>query len=96
MREGFRINAAGIQRTGLWSQSSATDVGTFTSQQATELLGVKTPADVVITFQNGGRFVLNRPAIVQAHPLGPGGGIDLTNVARVPPQCIICITPVVP
>jgi hypothetical protein len=45
-------NAAKIHQTGLWSQSSATDVGTYTAQQAVELLGVKTPPNVVIEFQN--------------------------------------------
>ena len=87
-------NAAKIQQTGLWAQSSSTDVGTYSAQQAVELLGVKTPPNVVIEFQNGGRFILNRPPIVQPHPLGPGGGLDITNPARVPSQCILCVRPV--
>jgi hypothetical protein len=88
--------AKGIQRTGLWSQSSATNVGTYTAQEAMELLGVKTAPEVVIEFQNAGRFIPNRPAIVQPHPLGRGGGGDLINPAKVPPTCINCIRPVTP
>ncbi len=84
----------GIRAQGLWSHSSATDVGTYTAQQAVERLGVKTPPDVVIDFKNNGQFISNRPAIVQPHPLGPGGGLDLTNPRLVSPQCILCIRPV--
>jgi RHS repeat-associated protein len=80
-----------IQATGLWSQSSATDVGTYTPQEAVERLGVKTPPDVVVEIQNDGQFVPNKPAIVWPHALGSGGGLDLTNPVRVPPQCILCI-----
>jgi RHS repeat-associated protein len=87
-------NAAGIQRTGLWSQSSATDVGSLSAREAVERLGVKTPPDVVVEIRNGGQFVPNKPAIVQPHPLGPGGGLDLTNPARVQPDCVVCVRPV--
>lgn len=41
-----------------------------------------------------GQFVPNSPAIVQPHPLGPGGGLDLTNPRRVPADCILCVRPV--
>jgi hypothetical protein len=88
--------AEAIQRTGLWSQSSATDVGTYTAQEATELLGVKTPAEVVIEIRNGGQFIANKPGIVQPHPLGPGGGLDLINPSRLSPQSVISIRPVRP
>jgi hypothetical protein len=87
-------HAATIQRTGLWSQSSATDVGMLTAQETVERLGVKTPPEVVIEIRNEGRFVPNKPTIVQPHPLGPGGGIDLTKRARVPPECVVCVRPV--
>ncbi|WP_437301960.1 RHS repeat domain-containing protein [Sorangium sp. So ce388] len=83
-----------IGQKGLWSQSSATNVGTYTAKQAMELLGVKRPPEVVIQFSNGGRFVPNSPPIVRPHPLGPGGGVDLTNPARVGPECILCVRPV--
>lgn len=86
--------AASIQRNGLWSQSSATDVGTYTAQEATELLGVKGTSEVVLTIMNEGRFVPNKPATVQPHPLGPGGGLDMTNPVRVGPECIVCVRPV--
>jgi hypothetical protein len=86
--------AAAIERTGLFSQSSATDVGDYTAKEAVELLGVKKPPEVVVEIRNAGQFVPNRPAIVQPHVLGPGGGLDLTNAARVPPECILCVRPV--
>jgi hypothetical protein len=59
-----------------------------------ELLGVKTPPEVVVVIRNDGQFVPNKPPIVQPHPLGPGGGVDLTNPAHVPADCIICVLPV--
>ncbi|WP_437805219.1 hypothetical protein [Sorangium sp. So ce1078] len=46
--------AAKIAQNGLWSQSSATNVGTYTAQEAVELLGVKRPPEVVVEFSNGG------------------------------------------
>jgi hypothetical protein len=85
---------ASIQRNGLWAQSSATDIGTLTSREAVETLGVKTAPDFVIDIRNGGQFVANRPPIVQPHPLGPGGGLDLTNPARVGPESILGFRPV--
>jgi hypothetical protein len=88
--------AKAIQRTGLWSQSSATDVGTYTAEEATKILGVKGPAEVVIEIKNGGQFIANRPAIVQPHPLGPGGGLDLINPVRLSPQSIISVRPIPP
>ncbi|MCW5809571.1 MAG: VCBS repeat-containing protein [Labilithrix sp.] len=86
-----QAGAQGIQKTGLWSQSSATNVGNYTAQQAVELAGVKTPPTHVVEIANNGQFVLNRPPIVQPHPLGPGGALDLTNPRLVLPQCIICV-----
>jgi len=88
--------AALIRVSGLYSQSSATTVGTYSAQQAVELLGVKTPPEVLVEIRDVGFFVPNNPPIVQPHPLGPGGGVDLTNPVRVPPQYIIKIRPVVP
>jgi hypothetical protein len=80
---------ASIRSSGLWTQSSATDVGTLTAREAVETLGVKTEPDVVIAFRNNGQFVPNRPPVVQPHPLGPGGGLDLTNPFRVGADSIV-------
>jgi hypothetical protein len=85
---------AAIERTGLFSQSSVTNVGTYTAQEAVELLGVKMAPEVVVEISNAGKFIPNKPPIVQPHPLGPGGGVDLTNPLRVPADCILCIRPV--
>ena len=81
------------RRWGFGAQSSATDVGTLTAKEAVERLSVKTPK-VVVEIRNGGRFVPNKPPIVQPHRLGPGGGLDLTNPAHVPPNSVICVRPV--
>ncbi len=85
---------AAIQKTGLYSQSSATNVGTYSAREAVELLGVKSAPEVVVGIRNGGRFISNKPGIVQPHPLGRGGGVDLTNPARIPRECIVCVRPV--
>jgi len=87
-------NAAAIQRRGLFSQSSATNVGTYSAQEAVEKLGVKTPPEVVVEIQNSGQFVPNAPPVVPPHPLGPGGGADLTNPKMVGPECILCVNPI--
>ncbi len=81
----------GIQARGLWSEGSATNVGTYSSHQAVELLGLKAPPDTVITLKNNGEWVPNKPAIVRPHVLGLGGGMDYTNRRLVPPTCIVCI-----
>jgi hypothetical protein len=85
--------AFNIQRIGLFSQSSATIIGTYTAQEALEFLGVKN-AEVVVIIRDNKHFVPNRPPIVQPHPFGPGGGADLTNNALVPPKDIIGVIPV--
>ncbi len=89
-----REHAANIKEKGLYSQSSATDVGTYTPTEAVELLGVKTPPEVVVVIENGGQFRPNKPATVQPHPLGPGGGTDLTNSKKVPPASILEVRPI--
>jgi len=60
------------------------------------MLGAKGTSEVVITIPNERRFIPHRRSIVQPHPLGPGGGVDLTNPARVGPECIIRVSPVKP
>jgi hypothetical protein len=74
---------------GLWSHSSATNVGTYTAEEAVERLGLKQPPDKVIPILDRGNFVPNKPAMVQPHSLGPGGGADFTNPRRVPASQIL-------
>ena len=85
---------AKIQVKGLFAQSSATNIGSLTSKEAVETLGVKVAPEVVVEIKNAGKFIPNKPSIVQPHPLGPGGGKDLTNPLRVTPECILCVRPV--
>ena len=86
--------AAGIQKVGLWAQSSATTSPRLTAREAVTLLGLRTVPDVVVAFRNGREFVPNKPMEVRPHALGVGGGVDLTNPRRVPPECIVSIDPV--
>ena len=83
-------------KTGLREQSSVTDNPNLTAKQAVEQLGVKTPPDKVIPIQDNGNFVPNKPAVVQEHFNGPGGGNDFTNPQRVPPEQIQPAIPVKP
>ncbi len=55
--------AALIRVSGLYSQSSATTVGTYTAQQAVELLGVKTPPEVLVEIRDVGFFVPKTPRL---------------------------------
>jgi RHS repeat-associated protein len=81
---------------GLRAQSSVTDNPNLTARQAVEQLGVKTPPNKVIPIQDQGNFVPNKPAVVQEHFNGPGGGKDFTNPQRVPPSQILPAKPVKP
>lgn len=83
-------------KTGLREQSSVTDNPNLTAKQAVEQLGVKTPPNKVIPIQDQGNFVPNKPAVVQEHFNGPGGGKDFTNPQRVPPSQILPAKPVKP
>ncbi|HMR08971.1 MAG TPA: RHS repeat-associated core domain-containing protein, partial [Polyangiaceae bacterium] len=91
-----RDKVPGIQSKGLYSQSSATNIATLSAREAVELLGLKRLPDVVVELRNGGRFVPQKPPIVQPHPLGPGGGLDLTNPSRLPRECFVCVRSVKP
>ncbi len=83
-------------KTGLREQSSVTDNPNLTAKQAVEQLGVKTPPNKVIPIQDNGNFVPNKPAVVEPHFNGPGGGKDFTNPQRVPPEQIRPAIPVKP
>lgn len=80
----------------LCRQSSATNVGNDSAQEAVELLGVKTPREVVVEIRNAGQLVPSARPIVQPHYLGPGGGVDLTNPGFLPPGCILRVRRVQP
>jgi RHS repeat-associated protein len=82
-----------IKTQGLWPQSSVTDVGTYTADEAVNLLGVRTPPDIVVKIRNEGQFV-RRGKPVQPTPQTAGGALEWTNKKLVPPRCIICIDPV--
>ena len=83
-------------KTGLREQSSVTDNPNLTAKQAVEQLGVKTPPNKVIPIEDNGNFVPNKPAVVEPHFNGPGGGKDFTNPQRVPPEQIRPAVPIKP
>jgi hypothetical protein len=83
-------------KRGLDTQSSVTDNPNLTAKQAVEQLGVKTPPNKVIPIQDNGNFVPNKPAIVEEHPLGKGGGTDFYNPQRVPSEQIRPAIPIKP
>ena len=83
-------------KTGLREQSSVTDNPNLTAKQAVEQLGVKTPPNKVIPIQDNGNFIPNKPAVVERHFNGLGGGKDFTNPQRVPPEQIRPSIPIKP
>lgn len=84
-------NAASIIQEGLWSWSSATNLGTYTSQDATNHLCILHPIDVVIKIRNADQFVMNKPAIIEPHAFGSGGGINMVNPKLIQPIDIVCV-----
>lgn len=83
-------------KRGLDTQSSVTDNPNLTAKQAVEQLGVKTPPNKVIPIQDNGNFVPNKPAVVEKHPLGQGGGNDFYNPQKVPSEQIRPAIPIKP
>jgi len=79
---------------GLWSGSSVTDTASLGATEAVEQLGLKTVPDKIIPIIDRGHFIPNRPFVVQAHPLGPGGGLDFWNPRLVPPLDILPAIPI--
>lgn len=75
-------------KNGLNADSSVTNNPYYSPTEAVEQLGLKQTPDKVIPIKNNGQFVPNKPATVQPHPKGPGGGKDFTNPKQVPKEDI--------
>jgi hypothetical protein len=79
--------------TGLRGQSFVTDVGSYSSMQASAMLGIR-PPNYVVTILDQGNFIPFSPGTVTPSRYGPGGGSQWTNPVRVPPTQIVNISPV--
>jgi len=77
---------------GMWSQTHATDVSSYTGIEATIKLGATPYPDKIIPVCDRGyfRFI----GIVREHKWGEGGGTDYINEVRVPSEDILPAIPI--
>ena len=79
---------------GLIGQAWVTDVGTYSSQEASEQLGIRPPSTVIPILAYPGDFLPGNPFIVPDGKYGPGGGRQYYNPATIPPSQLLPPMPV--